>query len=130
MALIAGGLIVLAAAIALYMVKRTERSAYMGIMAGQPCAALHAMPAGFGDMPLKQFAFQGVQFEYPRGNVDCETTRQGRLFHNDPVPYCVFDNPGFVAASQGSAKTYFMVAVGEAVITPAGGFLRCTARRS
>jgi hypothetical protein len=129
LALIAGALLVIAFAIGLYVVKSGERSSYRGIMAGDPCPALHAIPAGFSGLPLKRFAFEDLQLEYPRGNVDCETTRQGRLLHDAEIPYCAFENPGYVAAAQGSAKTYFLLAVGEAVITPALGGVRCIAKR-
>lgn len=83
-------------AFGVYAQKIYEHSSYSAVATGSGCLLLSRTPASVAELrSLRQFTFEGVRFQYARGDVDCTTVRPGRLSDDEERPACSFDHPYF-----------------------------------
>ena len=108
--------------------KQAERSDYRAVLAGAPCPTAARTPDYVTPAPPQSVSFGGARFRYLRGDADCETVRPGRFGHDAPLPYCVFDRPGYVGVTAGAAHADYVVPVGQLSVLVQGSTLRCTVK--
>lgn len=118
-------------ALGVYAQKTFERRSYLTFATGGACQM--ATPRSVTvtkPPPLRGFTFQGVGFQYARGDVDCTTVKPGRINDNEERPACSFDHPYFLRVTAGNKSASYSIPFGGASVIVKGSSPSCSWRKS
>ena len=103
-----------------------ERQLFQAATAGGPCTALK--PDAAAGRALRHYAFEGLQFAYGRGDIDCQLMKPGRAFGDDELPVCSFQYPDVLMVQGGGVHAAYQAPLGQVVVVRDKSRLVCHAR--
>lgn len=120
------GVVVLGLLLVVVGQRAYERQLFTAATAGGPCTALK--PGAAAGRPLRHYAFEGLQFAYGRGDIDCQLMKPGRAIGDDELPVCTFEYPDVLVVQGQGVHAAYAVALGQAAVVRDRGRLVCHAR--
>jgi hypothetical protein len=121
------GVVVLGVLLVVVGQRAYERQLFEAATVGGPCTALNPADAA-ARRPLRHYSFEGLQFAYGRGDLDCQMMKPGRAFGDDELLVCTFQYPDVLVVQGQGVHAAYTVPLGQVAVVRDKGRLVCHAR--